>query len=95
MSKRDEYIAKMKAKLDKWNSEISKLEAKATNAEGQLQKEYKEQIISLNKVRDEATAKLSELKSSSGSAWEDLKSGVDLAWESVSTAVESAAARYR
>ncbi len=40
MRKRNDFIAKLKAKLDDWNAGIAKFEAKATNGEADLQNEY-------------------------------------------------------
>jgi len=33
MSKRDEYVEKLKAQLDQWNTEVAKWEAKAQKAQ--------------------------------------------------------------
>lgn len=41
MSKqRDAYVQKMKAKLDEWNSEIDRIEAKVDQAEAESKIEY-------------------------------------------------------
>ena len=47
MSERDAYVEKMKAKLDEWNAEIDRLEAKARGAEADARLRYNKQIESL------------------------------------------------
>lgn len=42
MSKRDEYIDKLTAKLKKWDAEIDKLEAEANQSKDQAKADVKE-----------------------------------------------------
>ena len=60
MSDRTAYIKKMKAKLDEWNADIAKLEAKADGAEADMKIKYNEKIDALKEQREEAAAKLME-----------------------------------
>ena len=48
MSTRDEYVAKMQAKLDEWNAQIDELEAKARRAKAQAAQKHQERIAELN-----------------------------------------------
>jgi len=43
---RDAYIEKMKAKIDEWNAEISKQEAKARAAQADMKLKYEDQCVS-------------------------------------------------
>jgi len=95
MAEKDDYIAKAKARLDQWNAEIEKLQAKAAEAETDAKIEYDKQIAELRKQRDEGEAKLKEMREASDDAWQDMKSGFDSAWDSVSNAFEKAMARFR
>lgn len=95
MSKRSEYVEKMKVKLDEWNADIDKLEAQAKSAEAELKIEYREQLEALKQQRDEAKAKLQKLESASDEAWEDIKTGVETAWRSMSSALDSAISRFK
>jgi hypothetical protein len=47
MSNRDAYVRKLKAKLDEWNAEIDKLQAKAELAEAEAKIEYEKQLADL------------------------------------------------
>ena len=95
MADKDAYIAKAKAKLDQWNADIEKLQAKAAEAEADAKIEYDKQIADLRKQRDEAEAKMKELREASDEAWGDMKAGFDKAWDSVSGAFDKAMARFR
>ncbi len=44
MSKRDAYVAKLKAQLDEWNAEVRKWEAKAEGAQADVRIEYEKQL---------------------------------------------------
>lgn len=80
MSKRDEYVAEMKAKLDEWNAEIDELEAKSKQAEAQARQRYLERVTELKSKRDEGRAKLDEIQSASEQSWETLKTGAETIW---------------
>lgn len=94
MSDRDAYVKKMKAKLDEWNADIAKLEAKADGAEADAKIKYNKHIDELQKQRKEAAAKLEELKNSGDDAWEDIKTGLESSWNSLGNAVKSALSRF-
>ena len=95
MSDRDLYVEKAKAKLDQWNAEIAKLQAKADAAGADAKIEYRRQIDDLRAQRDAAEARLREVSEASDGAWADMKSGFDKAWDNVSDAFDKAMARFR
>jgi hypothetical protein len=41
---RDEYVAKLKSQIDNWNAEAAKWEAKAKDAQADMQAEYERQL---------------------------------------------------
>jgi len=94
MSTREEYIQKMKAKLDELNAEVSRLEAKTRGAEANLRLKYHDEIQNLKARREEARAKLAEFKQAGDSAWEDLKIGIQGAWDILEEAIKSAKERF-
>lgn len=95
MSTKNEYVAKMHSKLDKWNAEIDKLVVKADAAKAEAGSEYRERIEELRAKRDEAKTKLESLQNAGEGAWEDLKAGVEMAWDAIGEAVDSAVARFK
>lgn len=94
MSSRDEYVRKMQAKLEEWNSEIDELTARADKVKGDVKSEYNVQIEALRTKRADARQKIEEFKRAGESAFEDLKSGIDLAWKSMRKAIDSAKSRF-
>ena len=95
MTNREAYIKKMKAKLDEWNADIAKIEAKAESAEADLKIKYNQKIDELKQQREKATTQLHELQNSGDEAWEDIKAGLDKAWDSLGNAVNSALSRFK
>ena len=93
--KREAYVKKMKAKLDEWNADISKLEAKAKYAEAEAQGQYQEQVEALKKQRQSAEQKLDKIRRAGADAWEDLRAGLENASDSLSEALRSAQSRFR
>jgi hypothetical protein len=88
MSKRDEFIAKLKTKLDEWNTDLDDLEKKAQNAGAEFKHKYEKQIVELRAKRDEATSKLQQVQNAGGEAWESIKDGMENAWTSLKKAFE-------
>lgn len=95
MSEKDQYVEKAKAKLDQWNAEIDKLQAKADEADAGSRIEYQKQLDEMRAKRDEAQVRLKELAEASDDAWEDVKAGFDKAWDNISGAFQSALSRFK
>ena len=70
MTKRDEYIAKMKTQLDELNAKMSRVEANAKEARDEARAKYKEEMVKLRHQSTVAATKLDELKAASEDTWE-------------------------
>jgi len=77
MTKRDEYVAKMKTQLDDLNAQIDKLAAKSEGAKKDMQAKYKQEMADLRAQSSKASAKLEELKDAGEHAWENLVEEMD------------------
>ncbi|MBV5340077.1 MAG: hypothetical protein J0665_11070 [Deltaproteobacteria bacterium] len=95
MSSRDEYISRMKAKLEQWNADIDTLSARAGEVSADLRSEYNEQIAAMKTKQSAARQKIDELQQAGGSAWEDLKAGLELAWTAIGESIDSAKSRFK
>jgi outer membrane murein-binding lipoprotein Lpp len=95
MSNREEYIRKMQAKLEEWNTEISTLNAKASGVKSDVKNEYYEQIESLKAKQATARQTIEELQQAGESAWADLKLGIGLSWSAMGEAFDSAKSRFK
>lgn len=72
MSKRHEYIAKMEQQLEKLNTQMGELEAKAQEAREAARSNYKEEMGRLRQKSKLAVAKLDELKAAGEDSWETM-----------------------
>ena len=91
---RNAYVETMKLKIDEWNNDIDRLQAKADQAKADIQVEYKKQVAELKDKRQDLYRRMSELKKASETAWEDMKSGLDSAWEAMGESIKSAQSRF-
>lgn len=94
MSSKQAYVEKMQARLNKWDSEIEALEAKARETAADAKIEYFEQLDTLKKYQRDTQSKLDDLRRSGDEAWKDMKTGVDQAWDSLERAVDNASSRF-
>lgn len=72
MSKRDEYIDRMKKQLDELNTQLSELESKGEAAQAEFREKHKDQIAQVREHYDSALHKMAEIKSASEEKWESL-----------------------
>lgn len=70
MTKREEYIAKMKLQLDELDAKMDKLEVKAKEAREDARAKYKEELAKLRQQSRLAQGKLEELKVSGEEKWD-------------------------
>jgi predicted nucleic acid-binding Zn-ribbon protein len=72
MSKRDEYIEKMKKQLDELNSYIDELEDKAQHLKDETLVKYEKQISGLKELSNTARESLQEFKAAGEERWEHI-----------------------
>ena len=72
MSKRDEYIAKMKQQLNELNTQLGELESKAKVGQKELGKKYDEQVAHLRELSHTSKKKLDEVMEAGEDKWEVL-----------------------
>lgn len=94
MSKRDEYVEKLKTQLDQWNAEVAKWEAKAQKAQADARVEYEKQLKGVRHQRDQALEHMKRVQAATGEAWVDLVRGADEAWAKMREALEKARSHF-
>lgn len=77
MSKRDQYVQKMKQQIDDLNGQIDKLGKKAKVANVELRAKYDKQLGELRKLSKSANKKMEEIKDSGEDKWEALVAEAD------------------
>lgn len=95
MSKRDQYVEKLKAQLDEWNAEVTKWEAKTRSAQADMRVEYEKQLETFRQQRDKALEQMHKVQAATGDAWIDLVRGADDAWAKMREAFEKAQSHFR
>lgn len=95
MSKKDEFVNKIKAQIDEWGAEIGKLEAKIKKAKPDVKTKQKEQLSLLHKEYDKAKQKLSEVQHTSEDAWDEIKEGIEASWKRIKSALEKALSKLK
>ena len=69
MTRRDEYIQKMKSQLDALNATMDEIEAKAKDAQEEARARYQEEAAKLRLQSKAAASKLEDLKSAGEDRW--------------------------
>jgi hypothetical protein len=87
---REEYIGKLKARLDRWNEELTVWEAQAEDSRRDMKERYARELDVLKAQRELARYNLRLIEDASASAWKDLQAGADDAWDRMQAAVKSA-----
>ncbi|WP_088278980.1 hypothetical protein [Ideonella sp. A 288] len=72
MSKRDEYVSKMKLQLDELNTKMDELSAKARDARAEARESYKAEMDKLRDQSKLAVAKLDEMRTAGEDTWENM-----------------------
>jgi hypothetical protein len=94
MMNRDEYVRKMKERLDQWNAEVAKWQAKAQAAKADVKSEYERQLQQYEARRDSAMAELARLQNASADAWTEMRRGTEAAFRSMQEAFERARSKF-
>lgn len=93
--KKDAYVKKLQVKMDEWRAQISKLEAKARQAEADSKITYEKELEDLRATRKYFKEKIVRVQQSGEGAWQDLTAGIESAWHSLEAAVKFAASRFK
>ena len=90
MTTRDAYVKKLKEQIDRWNTEISKLEVKATAPLIGMKDAYDKQIKELHTQQKAMQQKVRDIQQASDQAWDHLREGADTAWKAMEESFKKA-----
>ena len=76
-----EYVEKLKAQLDEWNTEFAKLESRFSDVQGKAKDEFNKNIDEIKAKQLDLKTRINELEGASELALNELKKGVESAWE--------------
>jgi len=77
MSRRHDYVEKIKQQLDEMNAKLDELQAKRSQAGGTAKEEYQEKLATFRERADATRAKLREIRESPEESWEELKAEME------------------
>lgn len=90
MMNRDEYVQKLKAQIERWNTEAAQWQEKAAKAQAGMKAEYERQLQQFQAKREEAMAELRRVQHASLDAWTEMMRGADAAMQNMREAFEKA-----
>lgn len=83
MSKRHEYLEKLKAQLEEWQYDIDRLEAKMEDVQGEAKTKMDQTLTDLKAKQKDVQAKFKKIEEAAEDAWGDVRDGLELAWDSL------------
>jgi predicted nucleic acid-binding Zn-ribbon protein len=92
---REDFVIKLKEKIDLWNADLDRLQAKADQTSAEARVKYQQQIEDLQEKRQALEEKIAQLRGAGEGAWEDIRTGMEIAWGSMSEALSSALQRFK
>ena len=95
MEDKKSYLQRLSAQMMAWDTEIQKLQLKASTIKAEAQADYQKQLEELRAKRQTAEQKLRELRNTGDDAWNEVKSGVDKSWLELKVAIEGAIAKFK
>lgn len=95
MTKKEEYIRTMQAKLDIWNYDIDTMSAKADKASSHSMLDYTKQIELLRAMQAVAREKIKKLEEAGDNLWEDSKPDIRRTWGDMGELIDSARHHFR
>jgi hypothetical protein len=81
-------VARMKAQLEQWGTELEALVTKAEAVGEDAKASARKRIEELEAKHQEARARLDELEAAGNEKWEIVEVGIENAWDELETAFE-------
>ena len=95
MNNRDEYVEKLKAQLDHWNSQMATWEAATREATAEAKIEMEKQVSIMKSRVDDLIYRMDLLKDASADAWQEIARGADEARKTMQDAFEKARFHFK
>ena len=95
MTNRDEYVQKLKAQLDQWNTQLAACESAAREATAEARIELEKQAGIMKSRLDDMVFRMELLKGASTDAWQEIARGADEARKAMQDAVGKARFHFK
>ena len=94
METREQFVEDLKKKLDGWNEQIGKTEAKLNGASDEARAKYQTQLAEMTAHAADAQKRMQALAETSASEWEKQRSAFDAAWGDIAAGFGRAWSRF-
>jgi len=94
MMNRQQTVADLKHKLDQWNADLDRLEAKADQFGEERRRQLDATLDTLRQRRDAAHRKLEGMKQAGDDAFDDLRQGAIQALDTMQESLDQARQRF-
>ena len=95
MTNRDEYVEKLKAQLDLWNTQMATWESAAREATAEAKIDLEKQVGIMRSRLDDMVFRMELLKGASADAWQEIARGADESRKTMQDAFEKARSRFK
>jgi hypothetical protein len=95
VNSRDEYVEKLKAQLDHWNTQLVMWENAALDATAEARIDLEKQVGIMKSRADDLVYRMEMLKGASADAWQEIARGADDARRTLQDAFEKARQRFK
>jgi len=95
MGRKEAMIEKAEARISQLDSEVSRLQAKAEEAEADLKLKVHDELDKVKRDRLAFENRVDEIRQSGEDALVDLSDGFERAWSTLSNHLEQAAAHFK
>jgi ElaB/YqjD/DUF883 family membrane-anchored ribosome-binding protein len=95
MTTKDEYVAKLKAQLDEWETDLAHLRDKAGQASDDVKENIEKQIAELKAKWDEGAARRQEILDAADDKWDAIKDEAEEKWAELKGGVNDLIGRVK
>ncbi len=95
MSNRKAYVEQKTSELNQWKGELDELKDKAKDTTGDLEAKLDNQMVELQRLREEGASRLKRVVEASEDAWEDFKDDAEHTWKAFRHSVNYFKSHFR
>ncbi len=95
MHTKDEYLAKLKAQLDEWETDLAHLRDKAADASEDVKEKLEEQMTELKTKWDEGAARRQHIQEAADDKWDEIRDEAEEKWAEVKVSVKDSIERIK
>jgi chromosome segregation ATPase len=94
MTSAKEFLDQFRPELQKAETEIERLKAKAQVANAEAREAYEREVAELREQKNKIEERMKLMQNASDQARKDIQVGVEAAWRDLQTAMKSASDRF-